>query len=70
MDTRDFDRRFNQSFSLFKVVFVIALLGIIGTWVAYGFVAFKAVETLDKECNGSIAFCLGKAKKQFDEGAK
>lgn len=66
----DFDRRFNQQFTLFKVVFLIAILGIIGTWVAYGFIAFKAVDTLDKECKGSIAYCLGKMKKEFDEGAK
>ena len=70
MDSRNFDRRFDQSFSLFKIIFVIAIVGILATWVAYGFVAFKAVSALETECKGSIAYCLGKAKKQFDEGAK
>ena len=52
-----------------KAIFVATIVLMIAYYVSLGFVAFKAIDALDKECKGSIAYCLGKAKKSFDEGA-
>lgn len=69
MGSRDFDKRFKRTQSIISVLFVVTFVAIIAYWVSLGLLAFKAVDALDKECKGSIAYCLGKAKKAFDEGA-
>ena len=52
-----------------KGIFVVAFILIVAYYLTLGFAAFKALEALDKDCKGSVAYCLGKAKKAFDEGA-
>lgn len=52
-----------------KGIFVVTVVLMVVYYVSLGVVAFKAIDALDKECKGSIAYCLGKAKKSFDEGA-
>lgn len=69
MDTRDFDRRFKRTQSIISVLFVVTGILIVAYYLTLGVAAFKAIDVLEKECKGSIAYCLGKAKKQFDEGA-
>ena len=69
MDSRKFDRDFNFISTMVKGIFVVTFILIIAYYFTLGFAAFKAVDALDKECKGSIAYCLGKAKKAFDEGA-
>lgn len=69
MGSRDFDRQFGFISTMVKGIFVVTIVLMIAYYVSLGFVAFKAIDALDKECKGSIAYCLGKAKKSFDEGA-
>lgn len=69
MGSRDFDRQFGFISTMVKGIFVVTVVLIVVYYVSLGVVAFKAIDALDKECKGSIAYCLGKAKKSFDEGA-
>lgn len=69
MGSRDFDRQFGFVSGMVKAIFVVTIVLMIGYYVSLGFVAFKAIDTLEKECKGSLAYCLGKAKKSFEEGA-
>ncbi len=69
MGSRDFDSNFRFVSTMVKGIFVATIILMVVYYVSLGFVAFKAVDALEKECKGSIAYCLGKAKKSFDEGA-
>lgn len=63
------DRQFGFISTMIKGIFVVTIVLLVVYYVSLGVVAFKAIDALDKECKGSIAYCLGKAKKSFDEGA-
>lgn len=69
MGSRDFDSNFRFISTMVKGIFVVTIVLMVVYYVSLGVVAFKAIDALDKECKGSIAYCLGKAKKSFDEGA-
>lgn len=55
----NFDKQMRNNNRVFNVIFVVALLGILGTWVVYGFIAYKTAT-----CIGSDQ-CLQSSAKQI-----
>lgn len=56
--------------TMFFIIFGVALILTFGQFILMGYVAYKTMDIVNNDCKGSVAYCLGKAKKQYEEGSK